>query len=174
MSELFALTGQYNQLYDMLTEDDVNEEVVKDTLAGIMGEIEAKGEGYVNIITRLEAEETACDAQLKMWQKRKKLRTNAIERLKKALVTAMKLMGITEIKAGATTIKVVNNGGKLPVMFFNGLSSKDVKAEDIPKEYRKTVVTETVDVEKVRHALENGENLGWAYIGDRGQRVSFK
>ena len=40
MNELFNLVGEYKEVYDMLTDPEVDEEVVEDTLEGIMGEIE--------------------------------------------------------------------------------------------------------------------------------------
>lgn len=177
MESLFALTAQYNELYDMLTDESVDEEVVVDTLDGILGEIEVKSEGYVAVINRLDMELDACEKQKKMWEQRYNTRKNAIDRLKKALVNAMMQMDKTEIKAGDNTIKLVNNGGVAPLKYKVGdliLSSKEVKIEDIPKEYRKTVVTETVDGEKVRKALESGEKLDFAYIGERGKSIRIK
>lgn len=177
MESLFALTAQYNELYDMLTDESVDEEVVVDTLDGILGEIEVKSEGYVAVINRLDMELDACEKQKKMWEQRYNTRKNAIDRLKKALVNAMMQMDKTEIKAGDNTIKLVNNGGVAPLKYKVGdliLSSKEVKIEDIPKEYRKTVVTETVDGEKVRKALESGEKLDFAYIGERSRRIVIK
>lgn len=177
MDSLFALTAQYNELYDMLTDESVDEEVVVDTLDAILGEIEVKSEGYVAVINRLDMELDACEKQKKMWEQRYNTRKNAIDRLKKALVNAMMQMDKTEIKAGDNTIKLVNNGGVAPLKYKVGdliLSSKEVKIEDIPKEYRKTVVTETVDGEKVRKALESGEKLDFAYIGERGKSIRIK
>lgn len=178
MDSLFSLTAQYNELYDMLTDESVDEEVVSDTLDGILGEIEVKSEGYVAVINRLDMELDACEKQTKMWEQRYNTRKNAIDRLKKALVNAMMQMDKTEIKAGDNTIKLVNNGGVIPIKYksgsLSGLSSKEVKIEDIPKEYRRTVVTETVDGEKVRKALESGEKLDFAYIGERSRRIVIK
>lgn len=177
MDSLFALTAQYNELYDMLTDESADEEVVVDTLDAILGEIEVKSEGYVAVINRLDMELDACEKQKKMWEQRYNTRKNAIDRLKKALVNAMMQMDKTEIKAGDNTIKLVNNGGVAPLKYKVGdliLSGKEVKIEDIPKEYRKTVVTETVDGEKVRKALESGEKLDFAFIGDRGKSIRIK
>lgn len=177
MDSLFALTAQYNELYDMLTDESVDEEVVVDTLDAILGEIEVKSEGYVAVINRLDMELDACEKQKKMWEQRYNTRKNAIDRLKKALVNAMMQMDKTEIKAGDNTIKLVNNGGVAPLKYKVGdliLSSKEVKIDDIPKEYRRTVVTETVDGDKVRKALEAGEKLDFAFIGERGKSIRIK
>ena len=177
MNSLFELTAQYNELYEMLTDESVDEEVVSDTLDGILGEIEVKSEGYVAVINRLDMELDACEKQKKMWEQRFNTRKNAIDRLKKSLVKAMIQMDKTEIKAGDNTIKLVNNGGVAPIKYKVGdliLSGKEVKTDDIPKEYRRTVVTETVDGDKVRKALEAGEKLDFAFIGERGKSIRIK
>jgi hypothetical protein len=181
MSEsLYALTGQYNELYDLLTnnEEELDEEVIKDTLSAILGEIEVKSENYLKVIDRLDMEEYAADMQIKKWTAIKKLRTNGKKRMKSALAECMEQMGVKEIKAGDSIIKLVNNGGKQPIMYRNALNSKmsgdEVHIEDIPKEYRKVVVSEDKDTDKIRQALEKGEKLDFCYLADRGKHITVK
>lgn len=178
MSELFALTGQYNQLLDMMTDEEVDEEVLNDTLSAVLGEIEVKSESYLAIINRLDMEVQACEKHLVQWQNALRVRKNAKERLKKALVEAMMQLDVTELKAGDQKIKLVNNGGKQPIRYrygsLSGLESKDMKIDEVPKEYRKTIVTETVDGDKVRETLESGEKLDWAYLCERGKSIRVK
>ena len=163
MSEsLFQLTGEYRELYAMLTEDGDNE-VVKDTLEGVLGAIEKKGEGYVAILNQLEMEEDACKKQAEMWTHRAKVRKNAVANLKMNLVRAMEAMGLEEIQAGDTKIKLRNNGGQLPLI-ING---------DVPAEYLKTKIIEEKDTEKIRKALDAGKKLDFATYGERGKNVRW-
>lgn len=163
MSEsLFGLTGQYRELYALLSEDP-DSEVVKDTLEAVMGEISVKGEGYVGLLNQLAMEEDACEKQEALWKYRKELRRNAQKRLKERLVQAMESMGIKEIKAGATTIKLRNNGGQLPLI-ING---------DIPPEYMKTKIIQEKDGDKIRKALDEGKKLDFAAYGQRGKTVRW-
>ena len=178
MSALFELTGQYNLLLDMITDEDVDEEVLNDTLDAVLGEIEVKSEGYLAVMDKLDMEISACEAHLERWQNALKARKNGKEKLKKALVNAMMQLDVTELKAGDNTIKLVNNGGKQPIRYRYGalsnLESKDMKIDEVPKEYRKVVVSETVDGDKVRQALENGEKLDFAYLCERGKSIRIK
>ena len=180
MSEitLFGLVGEYKELYAMLTDaDEADEQIIKDSLDSVTGELEVKGEGYISLINQLEMEEDACDRQIKEWQYRKKVRTNAIKRLKDRLGKALTALGVKEIKAGNHVIKMRNNGGALPLKFFTETASDipldKVDINTIPKSYRKTVVTETVDTEKIRAALDCGAVLGFVEYGTRGQHVKI-
>ena len=54
MSTLYEITGQYLELLDMLqNSDDIEGEILKDTLEGIEGELEVKAENYAKIIKEL-------------------------------------------------------------------------------------------------------------------------
>jgi hypothetical protein len=61
-------------------------------------------------------------------------------------------------------IKVVKNGGKLPLSIDEGC---------VPEEYIKKVVVESPDKEKIRAALESGEVLPFASLGERGTHLKI-
>lgn len=57
MNTLYELTGQYLELLEMLENDDGTEEqVIRDTLEGIDGELEIKADNYAEIIPELGKE----------------------------------------------------------------------------------------------------------------------
>ena len=162
MSALFDLVGEYKELYAMLTEEP-DDETINDTLEGVIGEIEAKGEGYVAVLNRLDMELEACKKQKEEWEYRYKVRKNAIERLKNRLSDAMLMMGKDQIQAGANVIKLRKNGGKLPLIYSG----------DTPKEYLKTTITFENDNEKIRKALDDGKELDFVKYGERGSHVKI-
>ena len=165
MSEsLFDLTGEYMRAMEVLTDPDIEEEVVADTLEGIMGAIEVKSEGYVAIINRLDMELEACKKQEAEWKARKQIRENAIKRLKKALCETMTALDKTEIAAGAVTIKLANNGGQVPIIYD--------EEKEVPDRFKK-IIYET-DGGLVRKALEAGEILDFAHFGERGKHIKIK
>lgn len=180
MSEsLFSLVGEYKELYALLTEAEEDEEqVVEDTIEGVLGEITVKSEGYLALINRLDMELDACRKHRDEWAYRVKVRENGIKRLKDRLAAGMQMMDKKELKAGDNTIKLVNNGGQLPLKYFNGMMSDipqdKVDIQNVPKEYRKTVVTETIDTEKIRKDLDAGKKLDFVEYGNRGVHVRIK
>ena len=90
----------------------------------------------------------------------------------------MQMMGKNEISAGELTIKLVNNGGVKPLKYSDGnvsdIPQDKVDIQNIPKEYRKTVVTETIDTDKIRKALDKGDKLDFVQYGSRGVHVRIK
>lgn len=166
MSEsLFDLTGQYKELYALLTEADEDErEVVEDTIEGILGAIEVKSEGYVGLIDRLDMEMNACKKHRDEWARGYTVRENAIKRLKQRLTETMIQMDKTEIKAGDSTIMLKNNGGKAPVVMD--------ESKEVPQSYMRVILQP--DKDKIRGDLEKGKKLDFAHIGERGKHVEIK
>ena len=160
---LFDLVGEYKELYALLTEEP-DDETVNDTLEGVIGEIEVKSEGYVAILNRLDMEIDACKKQKELWSQKLSVRENAVKRLKQRLADAMIMLGKDEIQAGDNTIKLQNNGGKAPLIF-----AEDKK---IPESYMKVILQP--DNDRIREALENGEKLDFAHIGERGKHIKIK
>ena len=160
---LFDLVGEYKELYAMLTESP-NDEAVNDTLEGICGAIEVKSEGYVAILNRLDMEIDACRKQKEFWAEKLYIRENAVKRLKQRLADAMMMLGKDEIQAGDNTIKLQNNGGKLPLVFEED--------KTVPESYMKVILEP--DKEKIRQALESGEELDFAHIAPRGKHIKIK
>ena len=54
MSNLFELKNSYQQVYDLIAEQE-DEQILKDTLSSINDAIEDKADGYVAVIKSLEA-----------------------------------------------------------------------------------------------------------------------
>ena len=50
MANIYELTGQFLQLLDMLEDEEVDEQVIMDTLESVEYEIEDKADGYAKII----------------------------------------------------------------------------------------------------------------------------
>jgi hypothetical protein len=76
----------------------------------------------------------------------------------------MENAGLKEVTTDMHRIKVVKNGGKLPLSIDDGC---------VPDEYIKKVVVESPDKEKIRAALESGEVLPFASLGERGTHLKI-
>lgn len=163
MNELFDLVGEYRQLYEMLTEDG-EEQIIKDTMEGVQGEIEIKAEGLVTICNRLDMEIEACKKHKDEWAYREKIRKNARSRINQLFINAMTAMDVKELKAGDITVKMKNAGGKL------GLIVDDQAT--IPEKYTKLTIEPDNDL--IREALDRGEKLDFAHYADRTKVIKFK
>ena len=162
MESLFDLVGAYKHLYELLTETP-DDETINDTLEGVMGELEVKGEGYIAVLDRLDMEIEACKKHKEIWERRLKVRQNAVDRLKKRLVQALVMLGVDELKVGNNTLKLRNNGGVVPLIIDEG--------KEIPDTYMKVIYE--VDKAKIRKDLESGKKLDFARLGERGKNVKW-
>lgn len=120
---LYEMTSAANYLYDLLTNDEIDEQTFKDTLEG-MG-VEEKLESYCKVIRQLEADAEMLKAEKERIEKKKKTVDNSIDRMKKAVMEFMKASGSTKSTAGTFTValstsKAVNilDESKIPVRFL--------------------------------------------------------
>ena len=164
MNELFSLAGDYQKVYDMLTDPEVDEEVVEDTLEGIMGEIEVRAQGFVSIIDRLDMEIDACKRHKEEWTAAERIRKNRKAKFVDLIKTTMVMLDKTEIQAGDVTLKLQNAGGQLPLKVDDNAT--------IPERFTKITIEK--DNELIRKALESGEKLDFAHFGERGKVLKIK
>lgn len=161
MATLYQIQGEYLRLYDMVTEDD---EALEDTLESLNLDLSDKSEGYVAVIKQLEMESDECDRQIEYFQNKKKARQNSVKRLKEALLSAMDVANLNEIKAGSWVLKVAKNGGKTPV---------EIPDESlVPENYMR--IKYEIDKDLIRKALEEGKELSFAKLGERGRHLNIK
>lgn len=160
---LFGLTGEYLELKEMLTDGDIDEQVINDSLESVEGAIEVKASGYVAVINQLDMEIDACKKHKAEWDAKLKVRENAKKNLKDRLLKGMMMLGKDELKAGDITLKVRNAGGVLPLIFDEN--------KDVPERFTK--VTIETDNKLVREALEKGEKLDFAHFGERGKTLKI-
>ena len=120
---IFEMTVAANQLYDLLTSGEIDEQTFNDTLEA-MG-TEEKLESYCKVIRQLEADAEMLKAEKERIEKKKKTVDNSIDRMKKAVMEFMKAQGSTKSSAGTFTValstsKAVNivDESKVPVRFL--------------------------------------------------------
>lgn len=164
MNELFNLAGQYREVYDLLTDPDIDEQVINDTLEGLMGEIEVHAANLVPIIDRIDMEIEACKKHKDEWAAAEKVRKNNKARLTDMIKTTMAALGKNEIKANDVTFKLQNAGGKLPLIVDENAT--------VPERFTKITIEN--DNELIRKALDDGENLDFARFGERSKVLKIK
>lgn len=164
MNELFSLVGQYQEVYDMLTDPEIDEEVVNDTLEGLMGEIEVHAANFVPMLQRLDMEIDACKKNKDEWTNALNVRKNRKERFSNMIKAAMTALGVSEIDAGDVKFKLLNAGGQLPLIVDENAT--------IPERFTKITIEN--DNSLIRKALDDGEKLDFARFGERSKVLKIK
>lgn len=162
---LYELTDDYLRLLE-LAEEDVDEQILNDTMEGIEGAIEDKADAYAAVVFEIDSDIAKIDREVSRLSDRKRALTNNRDRIKKNLYNAMIAMNKRKIKTGLHSFTISKNGGKLPLILNEG-----VRVEDLPMECIK--VSYTADSEALRALLDKGDTR-FAHYGERGETLRIK
>lgn len=164
MDTLYSLSAEYNALLELACSDDPDDEqTFLDTLEGLTGCIEAKMDDYAVVMTHLEGRAAMIRNEIDRLKAMEMVVTNHQKRMKDHLLRVMTdTLHETKIKTDLHTFTVCKNGGKQPLEITG----------EVPDNYKR-VVLET-DTEKIRTDLENGVELPFAHLNERGTHLMIK
>lgn len=147
---LYSMTEVAKNLYSLLEDEEVDEQVVTDTLESLG--VEDKLEDYCKLIRQFEADAEAYKAEkMRLDKKRARAERNA-ERMKSAVIAYLQASNKTEEKAGTFALKMRNN--------------ESVVVDDINKinENFLKYAEPTVDKVGLKKALKAGQALEGCHI----------
>ena len=139
-----------------------------DTLDVLMDSIQDKADGYCAVIDRFNGNIDMIKAEEERLKARREIIEKRVQTMKNALKEVLEIMEENgtekpEIKTALHTIKLAGNGGKQPM---------EINEDKVPDSFKR-VILET-DKEKIREALEKGEQLDFAELKPRGKHISIK
>ena len=82
MATLFNLVGEFQQLYDLATDDTFDEDSFNGMLDVLTADLKKKSAGYVAVIQQLQMEQDKADELETKFATMKKARKNAIKKMK--------------------------------------------------------------------------------------------
>lgn len=165
MSSLYELKENWKKVSEMLYEEEIDEQCIKDTLESIEGEIEDKAENYAIIIKELIADAETCKQEKLRLETRQKSFENRANFLKDRLEEIMKETGKTKFKTAKFSFAIQKNGGKLPLIIDD--------ITKVPDEYFKHTEKE-LDKVKIREAIDSGKKIPFAYYGKQEESLRIK
>lgn len=164
MASLYELTTEYQALLDLGDSDDPEDiEAFKNTLEGINYELDLKADDYAAVILQLNGKSDMITKEIDRLTKIREAITNNVDRMKQLLQWSMEQTGRTEIKTPLHCFKIQKNGGKTPLL---------INEPDVPDNFKKVILE--VDRQKIREALEDGQEFTWAKLGQRGSHLRIK
>lgn len=162
---LYELTEQYEILMDMLCDEETDEQIIKDTLEAIDGEIEDKADNYAKIIRQMQVYvETLKSEEERLYTRRKSLE-NRSQRLKEVLQANLEFIGKTKFKTALFSFTIAANGGKQPLTITENI-------ENIPGKYL-IPQPPIPNKEAIRQLLESKE-VEWARLEPRGKSLRIR
>ena len=164
-NSLYDLSAEFDELCDMLTDPDADQEAVSDTLEGLQLEIADKVDGYAAVYAETEGKKATITEEIKRLTDLKKACDNAQDRTKSYAGAALERAGAAKFSSALHEIRVRKNGGALPLQIDEG---------EVPEEYLKTEIVQKPDKDKIAKELKLGIELPFARYGERGTHVEIK
>lgn len=158
---LFEMNQSWQEVFQMLTDPDIPEDAVLDSLEAIEATMDDKADGYAKIIKMLEGDASVIDAEIKRLQERKATVTRKKEWMKHQLEDTMRATGRTKFKTALFSYSIQKNGGARPVDLTDVVPAEWLKPGD-------------PDVRRIREYLEAGNELPFAALGDRGESLRIR
>lgn len=109
MATLYELTEEYRQLLDMMEDDSVDPEVLKDTLEGVDGELEIKAENCVKVMAELCGKVALIDREIERLKGKKDVLNNNIKRIKQQIEKSMIDTGKRKFKTDLFSFGIQKN-----------------------------------------------------------------
>ena len=164
MDTLYSLSTEYENLMELAISTDPEDEVVfEDTLEGLTAVINTKMDDYAVVMTHLQGRVDLIQSEIRRLQEMASIIEHHQKRMKDTLLYVMnEKLHQKKIQTDLHVFTVCKNGGKQP-MEITG---------DVPDEFQR-IVYET-DTEKIRKALEDGIELSFAHLNERGEHLRIK
>ena len=126
MSSLYEITGDILELQEMLESGEYDEQMIDDTMEGVLYDFEQKADEYGKVIRNMEANASAIKDEIDRLTIKRNSIKNGIERLKMNLKACMEVTGQKKITGDLFTFSVRNNAMQLP---------KELDIKDVPNGY---------------------------------------
>lgn len=162
MKSIYNLTAEANYIASLLTEGELTPEI-ENALVINQTEIQKKSIDYAYVIKSFESDISAVDAEIKRLQEIKRIRVNAIDRMKEAVKNALELHGMTKIESPTVTLAIKQNPESVEV----------VNEAQVPAEFWREKITRSIDKVELKKALKDGEQIEGAILV-RNTRLDVK
>jgi hypothetical protein len=152
-------------------EGDVTDPKVQEAVSAWFAELDAdlkgKVDDYAALITMLDARAEVRAREAERLSRRAKIDAASAQFLKDRLRGELEARGIQKVETDRYRVSVAANGGKLPLVIDDELSLAAPYWREVPA-YKE------IDRDAVRQALERGEAVAGAHMGERGRRLSIR
>lgn len=170
---LYEIREDLTALHDLLAEvgGDITEsdaEAAIDAWLSETGEaVRVKLDGYAALLRELEARSEARRTEAARLLALAATDDNAAKRLEDRLLWFLRDQELQKVETARFRISVSRNGGKTPVTLA-------VAPDELPDAWRTQVTTYRAETDRIRAALERGESLPFASLGERGHHLRIR
>lgn len=148
MANLYEITERYNNLLELLDNEEITQDILNSALNEVQDEFNEKALNIVKFIKNLESDVNGLDAEEKRLKAKKLAYKNKIEGLKKYLESGMIFSGLKKIDLGVFNISIAKNPPSLNIL-DEKLIPKEYLIEQAPK----------IDNTSIKNAIKEGKEI---------------
>ncbi|WP_041429505.1 siphovirus Gp157 family protein [Synechococcus sp. PCC 7502] len=155
------------QLEDLIDNPEAQDEAIARYLESFNSTIadrDQKLDNYAGLIQELQARADVRKAESDRLSNRSQIDENKVKALKSNLKKFFEAHKLKTVETDRYRLTLAKNGGKAPMIL------DDVPASELPEQF----TYREIDRVAVRQALDKGEVLDFARLGDRGQSLRIK
>jgi Siphovirus Gp157 len=156
-----------NELLDEIGDDTQQQELLSEWLQQLGTERDRKLDGYAALISEMQARAEARKSEAQRLMELAKADERRAQLLKERLKWFFESQQLKTIETTRYRLSLAKNGGKAPLILRSDLSP-----HQLPERFRTTSIEPNTNA--IRAALEAGENLDFASLGDRGTSLRIK
>lgn len=168
---LFSISADIDELNALLDEiegDDVESaKLIGEWLEKLGEERDRKLDNYAALISELQARASVRKAEAKRLAELAISDEKRAEMLKERLKWFFEVNKLKTVETARYKLSLTKSGGKPPLILDD-----DISPTDLPEKFQKAHVE--VDKTAIRAALEAGEELDFAYLGDRSSSIRIR
>jgi len=156
-----------NELLDEIADDTQQQELLSEWLQQLGTERDRKLDGYAALISEMQARAEARKSEAQRLMELAKADERRAQLLKERLKWFFESQQLKTIETTRYRLSLAKNGGKAPLIL-----KSDLSPHQLPERFRNTSIEPNTNA--IRAALEAGENLDFASLGDRGTSLRIK
>lgn len=166
LPSLYELAGEYHQAAVTLSNMDMDEQTIADTLEGLSGALEEKAKNVAFFVRNLESTAEQIKLAEKQMADRRKAMENRAERIREYLKTNMELAGITQIECPHFKLSIKKNPPSVVI---------DAESQ-IPADYMTQPVAPppAPDKKLIAQAIKDGFEVPGAHLETGKTRLDIK
>lgn len=146
MFKLYELTDMYQNIWNLVENEDIDLDNLEMALKTIEDSLESKAEGIAKIIKSIESDAAVLKEEETRLASRRKALENKKENIKSYLKEQLSLAGIDKVKTPLMTIALQNNPPSVNV----------IEEDKIPKQYKVKTVSISLARREMLEALKAG------------------
>lgn len=167
MSTLYKLAQDYEELLQLLYDDEQDEQTIIDTLDAVEAAIEDKCNSVAIVMRELETDIDGLDKEIKRLQARKQVLSNRRERLRDYIAQTMQAVGVKKLQTQLFSFGIRKAGARSLVL--------TVEADALPSEFQKvTIEPNKAAIKDAMKAAGADEIAGVGYLAPASEFLSIK